>query len=83
MPVDSGIARIAARLGLAPTGAPPDKVQAALLDGVDEDEVYALHVHLIRLAREICRPREPLCGVCPVNDLCATFNRHRAAQRGG
>jgi endonuclease-3 len=81
MPVDTGIGRVAGRLGLAPPRAPAVEVAAALSPNDDPAEVYALHVNLIRLAREICRPREPLCEVCPLNDLCAYFRAARAGVR--
>ena len=31
----------------------------------------ALHLNLIRLGREVCRPREPRCPVCPLRRVCA------------
>ena len=73
MPVDTGIARVAARLGLTRTGAPAEHTQRVLQDAVPPSRVYGLHVNLIHHAREICRPRDPLCGLCPLNDLCDAF----------
>ncbi len=73
MPVNTGIARVAARLGLVSGSARAEQVQVGLQDTVPEDRVYALHVNLVRHARDICRPREPLCEACPVNDLCDYF----------
>jgi endonuclease-3 len=32
----------------------------------------AMHVGLIRLGREICKPGRPRCEVCPLADLCPT-----------
>lgn len=77
MPVDTGISRVAERLGLARPHEPSSSVQKVLQSVTEEDRVYPLHVNLIRHAREICRPRDPFCGVCPLNDLCASFLRHR------
>ena len=79
MPVDTGIARVAARLGLVRPGAPAEDTQRVLQERVRPERVYALHVNLIHHAREICRPRDPLCGVCPLNDVCDYFR----AARGG
>jgi endonuclease-3 len=78
MPVDTGIARVAARLGLVKPGAPAESTQAVLQQSVEPDTVYALHVNLIHHARDLCRPREPFCEVCPLNDLCAYFTAARA-----
>jgi endonuclease-3 len=75
MPVNTGIARVAARLGLVRPGARPEEVQNGLQAAVPAEQVYALHVHLVRHARDICRPREPLCEMCPVNDLCEYFRQ--------
>jgi endonuclease III len=75
MPVDTGIARVAGRLGFVRPGALPEETAATLEDSAPADRIYSLHVNLIRHAREICRPREPLCEVCPVNDVCDYFAR--------
>jgi endonuclease III len=32
----------------------------------------SMHVGLIRLGREICKPARPKCEDCPLNDLCPT-----------
>jgi endonuclease-3 len=77
MPVDTGIERVARRLGLAEPRHTPDDIGRALESAVPAEEVYPLHVSLIRFAREVCRPREPACMVCVLNDLCATYGRYR------
>ena len=82
MPVDTGIARVTARLGLVRAGSPAERTGRLLQEAVAPARVFALHVNLIRHAREICRPRDPLCGVCPVNDLCAAFTAVRASVPG-
>jgi endonuclease-3 len=86
MPIDSGIQRIANRLGLVPSGVSADVVQATLEAAVPASAVYALHINLIRFGREICRPSLPLCAVCPLNDLCVYFGqrgRPTTAPAGG
>jgi endonuclease-3 len=83
MPVDTAIQRIAGRLGLAPQGASADTMQATLQDAVPEHEVYPLHVNLIRFGRQICLPSEPLCAICPLNDLCDYFAAAATTARGG
>ena len=82
MPVDTGIARVAARVGLVPSRSPAERTQRTLEEGVRPERVYALHVNLIHHAREICRPRDPLCGLCPINDLCDAFKAARGGARG-
>jgi endonuclease-3 len=69
MAVDTHIFRVANRTGLAP-GKTPEKVEEALEKNVPA--AYALHAHhwLILHGRYICKARKPLCGSCPVYDLC-------------
>jgi endonuclease-3 len=79
MPVDTGIARVAHRLGLPQAQDAPDEIGRVLERAVAAEDVYPLHVNLIRFARAVCRPREPACTVCALNDLCATFRRYQSA----
>jgi len=60
-----------------PRGAAAEAVQAVLQVALPEEGVYALHVNLIRFGRQICLPSEPLCVVCPLNDLCEHFQHGR------
>ncbi|MGH2369497.1 MAG: endonuclease III domain-containing protein, partial [Chloroflexota bacterium] len=79
MPVDSGILRIARRLGLVPPWGTPDDVQQALQASVPPTWIYTLHLNLTRFGRELCVASRPRCEVCPVNDRCAYFQvTHRA-----
>jgi len=67
--VDTHILRIGNRTGLAP-GKTPDAVEAKLEKIVPA--AYRLHAHhwLILHGRYICKARTPLCGACPVYDVC-------------
>lgn len=69
MAVDTHIFRISNRTGLAP-GKTPEAVEDKLMKVVPKE--YALHAHhwLILHGRYICKARTPLCGECPVYDLC-------------
>ncbi|HEU68168.1 MAG TPA: endonuclease III [Candidatus Acetothermia bacterium] len=66
-PVDTHIARVTRRLGLVTDRGDPHDALAPLVPTGGERE---LHLHLIRLGREICRPRRPRCAACPLLDLC-------------
>ncbi|MBL7032734.1 MAG: endonuclease III [Candidatus Delongbacteria bacterium] len=67
--VDTHVHRVANRTGLAP-GKTPLEVETALLKTVPA--AYRQHAHhwLILHGRYICQARKPLCGTCPVADLC-------------
>lgn len=69
-PVDTHILRVTKRLGLVPRGA--DLARAALLlePHVPGGHQVPLHLNLIRLGREICRPRNPAHGECPLLPVC-------------
>ncbi len=69
MAVDTHIFRVSNRTGLAP-GKNPAEVEQALLKAVPTE--FALHAHhwLILHGRYVCKARTPLCGKCPVPDLC-------------
>lgn len=73
-PVDTHIYRITGRLGLRPAHmsaeAAHDYFAALLPDAMTGQEAYTLHLNLIRLGREVCRARQPRCGVCPLRELC-------------
>lgn len=66
-PVDTHIARVTTRLGLTDTTGDPHDALAPLVPPGKERE---LHLHLIRLGREVCRPRQPRCPACPLLDVC-------------
>lgn len=69
MPVDTNIFRVAERLGLV-RGRVYERTRAALEELIPEDKMGEMHFALLRLGREVCKPRRPLCPVCPVNTLC-------------
>ncbi len=69
-PVDTHVHRVARRLGLVPDDADAVKAQALLQAAIPPDDVYDLHMLLIRHGREVCLARRPLCSRCPLADVC-------------
>jgi endonuclease-3 len=69
-PVDTHILRVTKRLGLVPASATLAAAALLLEPHVPEGEQVPLHLNLIRLGRELCRPRNPLCPSCPLLPLC-------------
>jgi endonuclease-3 len=69
-PVDTHVHRIARRLGVVPERATAERAQAILEPSVPAGRHLDLHLNLIRLGREICRPAQPRCPECPLVALC-------------
>jgi len=71
-PVDTHVHRVAGRLGLLPSKASAARAHDILEAITPPDIRVAMHVGLIRLGRDICKPGRPRCEVCPLADLCPT-----------
>jgi len=69
MAVDTHVFRVSNRTGLAP-GATPEQVEEKLEKTVPKEFRRHAHHWLILHGRYICKARGPLCGECPVYDLC-------------
>lgn len=67
--VDTHVFRVANRLKLAP-GDTPLKVEQGLMKAIPKDKWSAAHHWLIWHGRKLCKARKPLCGECPLNELC-------------
>jgi endonuclease-3 len=78
IPVDTHVHRVAGRLGWIPPGTGADRAHAILADVVPPKLRVSMHVGLIRLGREICKPARPRCEDCPLNDLCPTAPQYLA-----
>jgi endonuclease-3 len=79
LPVDTHVHRVATRLGMLPPRTPLERAHDLLEEVLQPDEVYPFHVELIRHGRDTCRAPRPICGLCPLTDVCAYFAQ---AQRG-
>ena len=73
MPVDTHVHRVATRLGMLPPRTPLDRAHDLLEGALAADEMYPFHVETIRHGRDTCRAPRPICGLCPLTDVCAYF----------
>lgn len=69
-PLDTHIFRIFKRMGVLPDKISDTNAHKLLDELVPSGKFYSLHVNLIRLGKQICRPREPLCEQCPLIEYC-------------
>lgn len=69
-PIDTHIFRVLKRMGILPEKIADIKAHRLLDELAPHGKFYSLHVNLIRLGRQICRPREPLCERCPLVEYC-------------
>lgn len=76
MAVDTHIFRVANRTGLAP-GKTPLAVEKALVRRTPPEYLGHAHHWLILHGRYTCKARKPLCGKCPVVDLCNFRDKKR------
>jgi endonuclease-3 len=73
MPVDTHVHRVATRLGILPPRTPLDRAHDLLEEVLQPEEMYPFHVELIRHGRDTCRAPRPICGLCPLTDVCAYY----------
>ncbi len=79
-PVDTHIYRVSGRLGLRPEKSNLEQAHKQLEALFPPETYYAAHLNLIRLGREICQARRPLCPQCPLQDLCDYYARNLQGQ---
>lgn len=73
MPVDTHVHRVATRLGMLPPRTPLERAHDLLEEVLEPGEMYPFHVELIRHGRDTCRAPRPICGLCPLTDICAYY----------
>ncbi len=81
-PVDTHILRVAKRLCLVSRNATLARAALLLEPHVPTGEHASLHLNMIRLGREICRPRKPRHAECPLLPICPEGARSVAAAPG-
>ena len=80
MAVDTHIFRVSNRTGLAP-GKTVLAVEKALLKRVPASHLRHAHHWLILHGRYTCKARNPLCGQCPVFELCRWRGKRTQADK--
>ena len=69
--VDTHAARVAKRIGIAPSRAGYEGIRGALLEVFgDEENLDLVHRYLIALGRRWCKAKKPQCDKCPLREIC-------------
>jgi endonuclease III len=69
-PVDTHVYRVVGRVTGVDERINPAQMQEELQKVIPPGLMYSFHLHLVRHGRLICRPRNPLCGICKLLVLC-------------
>jgi len=69
-PVDTHVHRTLNRIGIVSTST-PDRTFKELKSVFPKEKIaHSFHTNLIRLGREICKPKSPDCNNCPLLKIC-------------
>jgi endonuclease-3 len=69
-PVDTHVHRVTIRLGLVAPNATAVRTQETLQAAIAPEQMYDVHMNLIRHGRHVCVALRPICSQCVLNDLC-------------
>ncbi len=69
VPVDTHVHRISNRLGIADTKT-PEKTEEVLVQEIPKEYWIEINRLMVEFGKNICRPRNPKCDVCPLTDMC-------------
>lgn len=72
--VDTHVFRVANRLKLA-VGETPDQVEEGLMKAIPKELWSRAHHWLIWHGRRVCKARRPLCGECPLGEVCPSMGK--------
>lgn len=73
---DTHCIRISSRLGFTPMDEKdPYKTETALKKVLDESKSSDFCHRLVLFGREVCSARKPLCGSCPLTELCDFYEK--------
>ena len=74
-PVDTHVHRTTNRIGFVNTST-PDKTFFEINKHIPAKTAHSFHTNLIRLGREICKPTNPSCSICPLLKICQFQNKN-------
>ena len=75
LPIDTNIKRVVARIGIVRKGANYDEIRKLLRKRLPSGKELKGHEFLIRLGRDFCSSKNPLCRDCPVKAICISAKK--------
>lgn len=81
-PVDTHVARVASRLGLAKLDETPLEIEKKLEKAFAKSEQSKLHHCFISFGRDICHARNPECSRCFLREVCRYFAKNSSFKTG-
>jgi endonuclease-3 len=82
-PVDTHVLRVGKRLGLLPEKINAEKAHLWMVPLIPEGKSLSLHLNLIRFGREVCKAKNPLCGICLLKDECTMLKAMKIIMADG
>lgn len=73
--VDLHVIRVSPRIGLTPEYADGNKIEKLLMQQLPYEIWDQIGMSLSFLGREICRPTNPKCQICPINTHCDYYKK--------
>lgn len=71
---DLHVLRVVERLGIT-VDKQADKVEKALMNAIPQEHWHDAGISFSYLGREICRPSNPACHKCILNEVCIYYNK--------
>ncbi len=78
--VDIHVLRVAPRLGIA-NGDDPFKIEKQLMAVIPQESWNDVGMSFTHLGRELCRPTDPNCPECPMNQVCEYYLKIKTARK--
>lgn len=74
---DLHVIRVAPRIGIISEAKDGNKVEKQLMEKIPKQIWGEIGMAISFLGREICRPTNPKCDICPINNSCNYFNSNK------
>lgn len=71
--VDLHVIRVVPRIGLTLAHKDGDKIERLLMEQLPYEIWNEIGMAFSFLGREICRPKNPKCNLCPINTICEYY----------